>query len=433
MATLQKTDQYIRLTSENYSLHPAFFNAIDRISKTYVELFCFDEYIDQDDYDFFSQVGIKNLKKGYERHTTLVNTTRFPIPKISHAVSMTALFNSEETIPLLEETGLRKVFFVFCNKDVADPKERFKTPYKNTKSYPVSLYSRDMEAFVWTRQTLGDTWAYDYDESQRVNDSITDIFAYNEQQVVVETGKKLLVICKPMVCTGDVHPRGIPCVNRYQWQANPVLIEQGLKIINDDYSLRRKVEDEYSAKEIFLLDPQKQYAPKKFDFHDKFGTPYGVDLLLIYNGKMPVSDTLENTIKVLLNGLDLLEQEVTLGENSDIIKYDNDEEDNYLKLTIPKDVNINLEETKYKIVIDDSILHMVTIKAMELIDDIYRDNLRHWTTTNISYKIPHRLIAQAELNVKLSQGSAIPKDILLMSINECRNTLSSIYDESREK
>lgn len=229
---------------------------------------------------------------------------------------------------------------------------------------------------------------------------------------------------------------------------DPELIKLGYKIVNDDYSLRRKVEGEYSAKECFLIDRTKPIPGQqgKFYFNNKFGTPYGLDFILINNGKMDCVDVLYRAIEVLIESLDLFENEIILGKASEIIGQLDVKDNNEQVLNMPKTSNMNLLESdngKYSLFIDDSLLNMISTKVMEIVDDIIGEDLNKWSMTSIYYKVPHRLINAAELHVKIpdddeftsalidrfafkGKGSDLINELIIKAIEHCREQLSFI-------
>jgi hypothetical protein len=447
MISVDKNSEYIKLTTSNFSTHPSIINAIDRVSMIDIDIYCFDEYLDQDDYKFLTQhLKISNLTPGHKRHTTIVSNSRFPINKISHAISMTAIHNDSETVEFLKETETRKIYFILGELDGTIPK-----PYTNDhQSAPQKLYSHDLVACVYTRNTVDDEWDYDIEQSRLVNDNKHKIFRYNELKAVVEYNKSILCVLKPMLCRGRDHPRANPCVRRYQWVLDPGLIKLGLKVVNDDYSLRRKVEGEYSAKELFFLDKSNPIEGKKnkYYYQNKFGTPYGIMLLLIYNGKLECGETMVRSIDILQNSIELLKNEIKSYSASKILaQLKSDPSEKIQELKIPKKIELDLreyEDGKYRLFIDPSLLHMFTVKILQILDSVIGDDIELWKETSVYYKFPHQLVPEAFVMVKLpdnkifhdklvkvypnitTNGTELVNDIIIISLNKCFRELQEI-------
>lgn len=450
--------EYIRLRTTGYEHHPSIINAIDRAVVKNVEVLAFGEYLDHNDYDLLRKhMDVEHLVNGHDRHTTIIANGRYLINVISHAVSMTAIHNNQETVDMLNETDERKVFFVIGNP--ASINTGRPTPYLNNKPYPVTLHSHDFLAYVYTRDSDQNDWAFNRDESIRVQNSITEIFPLNEMQAVVESGKQLLVIAKPSWWKGSEHPRGSPCVRRYQWIQNPELMKANENrgaycVVNKDFSLTRKIEGYPSSKELFLAqdieevkNADGQVTKRYVIYQNKFGKPYGIDLVFIYNGKLGCLDTLKEAIKILVESLDLFSTQI---KTPTILSKESYTDRNEQIITLPKVRDYDLREEdngKYCLLIDDTILHMVSVKVMEMVDVVIENQNELWTTTTIYYKIPHRLIPEAELHVKIPEdqqfvnklkatyaltkdgGSDLAEELLLKAIDECKNTLNDIGSE----
>lgn len=450
---VEGSPSYIRLTSTGYKYHQSIMNGIDRVANMNVPVLCFDEYLDQDDYDLLRNLmDVPHLAKGHERHTTIVANGRYPISMISHAVSMTAIHNSPDTVQLIEETTLRKVYFALGDPTSLDRPR----PFRNTASYPKSLHSHDFLAYVYTRESIQEDWRFNREESDIVQSKIRDIFVYNEMQVLVEYNKSILVIVKPSWCQGQKHPKAIPCIRRYQWILNPDLMvandrRGAYNVVNDDYTLLHKIEGHPSAKELFTAidveehkDAEGKVTRRLVIPQNKFGKPYGIDLVFIYNGKMDCARVVTNAIDVLIGSLDLLSQEIALPT---IMTKESFDDRNEQILAMPKlpDADLRVDHNgKFGLLIDDSILHMVSVKVMEMVDEVIQDELDMWQMTSIYYRVPHRLIPAAELHVKLPQsaaftdrlrarfelvalgGSALADELTQLAIAKCQQDLLDI-------
>jgi hypothetical protein len=401
--TVNHTGEFIRLTSRNFTYHPSVMNAIDRVAGTHVRILCFDEFLDKKDYTLLTEhMGIMPLVEGHSRHTTIVGSGRFPISMISHAVSMTAIIDTHETRAAIMETSTRKCFFVLCDK-TSEP--GCVKPYKNEDSVPVRIRSHDFIPYVYTRSTVQDRWKYDMTESHAID--VTKIFAYNEEQTTVEHGKSLLVVVKPTLFKGFDHPRGIPCIRRYQWIVSPKLIEQGFPVVSKDYSLIHKIEGKPSAKERFLASHVENGVAIP---QNKFGKPYGVDLMFIYNGKMKCHQVVREAVGILQEALELFAEQLDEQRGSLVIGKLDLSDRNEQVITMPKTSDLNLrthEDGKYSLLIDDSLLHMLSVKIMEIVDVVIDDQLATWKEVSIFYKVPHRLIPSAELHVSIPDNNNI--------------------------
>ena len=79
-----------------------------------------------------------------------------------------------------------------------------------------------------------------------------------------------------------------------------------------------------------------------------------------------------------------------------------------MKLTIPLNIDIDIltyQSKKYSILIDDGILHAVSVKMLEILDKVIGEDISIWEHVSIYYKVPHRLISQSELFCSLPTGN----------------------------
>lgn len=495
-------DSYISITTTHYRYHHAYSNAIYRCINNNLDMFCLDEYLDQNDYDFFMKtLGIPRLIKGHARYTALVDNTRFPIPVVSRAVSLAAVINNRpDLLPLLRETDTYKIYFAICDTDDSDPIKQITKPLYNNSGMPMFVYSHDLVPFVFTRDldeedNLTD-WDYNSVKSDEIKELIDEIFVYNSQLVMIEHNRKVNLIVKPVLSNGYHMVQANPLACRWRWTMNPRLRDHGIELVDDEYVLRRKVEGRYDPKDVFLLDPDRPVGsenpryeaveidvtdnesgsededekPKKtkkktvirgvgiasgideakFDYQNKFGCPYGVHMMYVYNGRGDPAYLVNLALDVLQDKLNLFQHEYSLDAASKIIHHREASAESrvYEKhLIIPYNTELKLtsyEDGKYSLLMDDTLLNMISLAALEIIDQVIQDDLDWWQQVNIFYNVPHRLIEQAQLRIQVPEDPAFTRmmyeyaveettdnhatNLLLAAINRCRAVLTDFKE-----
>jgi hypothetical protein len=452
--TITATSKFARLQTRNYAYHPSIINGIQRMMLNFIPTYMFDMYLDPEDYDFLTfELKISRISAKHQKFTTLACNTKFPIPMLSLHMSRQTL-NCEvvdmEGRNLLRNDPIRKVYFALCElpSKEEDPIARISKPRVNKNAAPLIVYARDLEAFVFTRENDKDPWTYNGAETYEVQRRISEIFVYNGKMALIEHGKHINTLLKPRLEIGKEDPAGSPCRSSYRWVMNPVFKETH-PIVNKDFTLRRKIEGQPSAKDMFLmaLSPEEGVYGK-MDYQNKFGKPYGLDLMFQYNGKLAPLMAMKKAIETFINTLQLMDGE--LSTKSDIIHVENGKEGWSTRLTVPMNVDVNLvtlHDGKYQGLLDDGINHAVSVKVLEILDRIIGDRLSIWENTAVYYKVPHRLIAQSILFVKLPESiefdqevrKHLPLDypiqtsasfiIIHAAINEVINDLSRISAE----
>jgi hypothetical protein len=104
-----------------------------------------------------------------------------------------------------------------------------------------------------------------------------------------------------------------------------------------------------------------------------------------------------------------------------------------MKLSIPINVDMDimtLENGKYRVLLDDGILHAISVRILELLDQQIGDSLNIWQEVSVYYKIPHRLVSQAILSVKIPdilKNTSKPEiDLITQAIDSLIGDLSTI-------
>jgi hypothetical protein len=414
-----KSDKYVRLQTRNYQYHPSIINGIQRMMLNFQQNYIFDMYLDIEDYEFLATtLKIPRLNSKHQKFSTLSCNTKFPIPMLSLHMSRQAL-NSEvldyDGNNILHTDDNRKIYFALCARESEeeDPVARIGKPRVNHASAPEIIYARDMQPFVFTRATDKDPWTYNDVQTEIAKSRISEIFRYNGKMALIEHGKHISAIFKPILSVGKDDPAASPCRSAYRWVMNP-FFSKSHPIVYHDFTLRRKIEGQPGAKDMFLMHPSdKEGIYGKMEYHDKFGTPYGLDLMFQYNGKRAPDTSMQAAVQTFKQNLELLQGEL-IKEKSEVVHTEDGKEGWSTLVTIPMNVDVNLvtyDSGKYKVLLDDGLHHAVSVKVLKLLDGIYSDRLSLWENTAVYYKVPHRLISQIVLFVKLPEDPELDTHI----------------------
>lgn len=391
----------------------------------FVESYGFVEHLDPQDYRLLSeQFGVEHLRiptdgSVRQRLTTLISNTRAAMPTLSHRCSRVPIYTSDVTAPLLESGENRRVFFVICEQDEGGAKgdaeaelRRFSRPRVNLRNEGHNIYVSDLEPVVLTRESPDDEFKYDVAETDSVKAEFKTIFPYNPILAFLEYNNRLNIILKPVMGRGIVNCRWSPAICRYRWLLDPAYNPEKRPIMTilretsegekeRPNTLRRKVKGELGAKELFMTDCTTGVR------YDIFGSPYGIDLLFEYNGKMGCRDVALRSIDTLRKGIHLFQEQflktpVNLDESADQYIGKSMHSDT-LTIRIPASTEGKLvtDKSEYRILTDDTIANMLRTKMLEIANELIGDQHDWWSRTAITYKVPHPMIVQCLIIVPL--------------------------------
>jgi hypothetical protein len=418
---VEKSPKYARLQTTNYEFHPSVVNGIQRMMLNYLTGYMFDMYLDMEDYEFLSMyLKIPQVNPKHLKFTTLSCNTKFPIPMLSLHMSRQAINSEvydEDNQNLLRCDSRRKVFFALCANagEERDAIARISKPRVNPGAAPVIIYARELEPFVFTRPTESDPWAYDVEQTEAVGAQIDKIFLYNGKMALIEHGKHINTILKPRLVNGKEDPGGNPCRSSYRWTMNPKFKETH-PIVDENFVVRRKIEGQPGPKDMFLMVPTTETTDSPYGnmkFENKFGKPYGLDLMFQFNGKASPIKTMGRAVKQFIEGLNLLSRE-TARSDSELLGKEQGNEGWSTKLTIPLNVDVNLNTIyggEFQILLDDGLHHAISVKVLELLDAVIGENMSLWENTAVYYKVPHRLISQIILFVKIPESKEFEQTV----------------------
>lgn len=410
------------LMLETRGFNTATINAIRRAMLTQVACYGFLTELDPKDYKIIT--GTKEDRRNTVLTCTLASQS---IPVLAQRCSRLAIHTDSVTEPLITSDEDRMVFFCICQKSdgsgsSSDMKVLMAKPLVG-EALNTSVHSRDLIPVVLKRVDTGDDeliYEYDSEQSQAVKDQMDRIFPYNELIAEINHGQKLNVVLKPVKGKGFDNVRWSPCTFRYGYMMDPDWQKYNLSVVINGQILR-KIEGQRSFKHLFTHKPPADVgqAPALDIPYNRFGKPYGHKLVFQYNGKMNEVTAMRTTIDVLINATDLFLKRYMeansdeadgpgSGSGSFMAKETStvSSEDGTLnsiveELYIPKNTQDTWPEDDY-VLTDETMGNLLTTKMLELVDTRIKDNSL-WSQTHIAYKIPHPLVRQCRIMIKIPE------------------------------
>jgi DNA-directed RNA polymerase subunit L len=444
ISTVESTNKYIRF--KVYDQNTATINGLRRTMLNHTECYGFVDEMDPADFKLLT--GTKEER----RHTVLVDTlSSQAIPILAHRCSRIPIFTSVETEKVLQSTPERKVFFAVCEES-DDMLKTIAKPYIQNDHIVKRIYSRDLIPVVLKRdaeasddeasddETETDAMTeplmvYDAEASAAIKAMMDVIFPYNVLIAQMSYGDKLNIILKPLQGIGINNCAWSPCTLSYRYLMDPEWITKGERLFDAKGVLRRKVQGERATRDLFTMNPHTLQP------YSRFGKPFGIELMFRYNGKMGHVDAFHRSIKKLHEGLDLfLSHYLKIDTESSVMAKDithlvsDDEEHNSMveMLSIPKNTEDKLPNEQL-ILAGHTMGNILSTKMLEIIDTMIHEDMSIWREVLIAYKIPHPLVKQSVLIIKIPSKLPIThEDLVKQAVAEIKDDLgrlSSLVNE----
>lgn len=418
----------------------ATINGLRRTMLT--ECSCYGFVTEIDPYDYKVITGTKEERRNTVLACTLNSQS---IPVMAQRCSRLCLHTDKITDPLLASSDTRKVFFVVCQRpdsDSKDLKELMTKPLVAEK-LTETIHSHDLIPVVLTVNDDNDDdvhFEYNKEESDIIKDNIKHIFPFNELIAKVDYGQRLNIVLKPVMGKGSDNVRWSPCTFLYRFTADPGWAQHNHAVVDSNGQVRRKIEGERSFKHLFVHKPPlniKQSADAD-EPYNKFGRPYGHILMFQYNGKMPVVQVFNTCVTQLTNAADLfLEQYINANteksmmskEASTVSSTDGTMNSEVELLYIPRNTQDELPSENY-ILTDATIGNLFQTKMLEIIESkaaAMKLDDSVWRHTHIAYKIPHPLIRQCQMQIKIPDTLKLShKELVTQAVDQIKLDLQKL-------
>lgn len=404
----------------------AVLNAIRRTMLQDIKCYGFIELMDPLDYKFLT--GTKE-----ERRNTVLTCTlnSQSIPVLAQRCSRLAIHTDRDTSAMLESNEVRKVFFVVSNTidtQNTDTVKKSMTRPMVGENLITMIHSRDLVPVVFEMtdpDSESAAFEFSSEETQKLQDNMDKIFPYNELIAVVHHGQQLNIILNPVKGSGNENVRWSPCTFQYRFNMDPKWLEHdhGVAIKGQ---VRRKIEGARSFKHLFTHMPPENIGQPFTDdkAYNRFGRPYGHTLVFQYNGKMQVHDTFGQCLTLLNESIDHFYQRyieaktegTMISKEESIVSSDDGTVNSKVTLLyIPKNTQDQMSEEDLRLT-DHTIGNMISSKMLVIIDNLFQEkNIddSYWSQTHIAYKIPHPLIKQCQIMIKIPDILDIDNDELV--------------------
>ena len=432
--TVERETRFTRLVSKRLS--PATMNAIRRAIVSHVPTIGFQEYIDPEEFDMINENFKPAVPLSRERHTVIENNTLFSIPVLSHRLSRLPVYTSEETIRLLMPANEKERVFLV----ISDPKDVFK-PVCNTDVEDIPITARSLRPVAF-KQSADGSWTQDKERMTAISKAIKTIFKLDTLIVSLKYGNRLYAIIEPEIGIGLDNPRWSPCVQRYRFNRDPEW--------NTAIMLHKTVGEMNLRKQFATIPPTvcAKLGLPEGSTYDRFMKPYEVELNVIYNGKMDQTEAILTGIDVLKTALNKFQtvyndsQTHDGSELEDAVILDKgliykDKRLDLQTVYVPLNTHADLDPDD-RIFTGHTIGNLLASKMLHILDrEIIKDRTELYQQVLVAYKVPHQLIQQCLLTIRLPEqmkedlsnltkrrGDMSGQDMLLnMAIDELQSEL----------
>jgi DNA-directed RNA polymerase subunit L len=341
------------------------------------------------------------------------------------------------------------VFFVICQKPESDSDDlkSLMTKPLVVEALTESVYSQDLVPVVLT-QTHDDEddphYEYDKIESDKVKAVIKYIFPFNELIAEVNHNQKLNVVLNPVLGSGNTNIRWAPCTFLYRYEMDPKWRDMDHGVVERG-QIRRKIEGERALKHLFVHKPPEDITQPAISDkpYNRFGLPYGHVLAFQYNGKMDEVTAFHSCICTLTSAVDHFlkryleanpessdhKSSMMSKEVSEVSSDDGSLNSHMEILYIPKNTQDELPSEDH-ILTGVTIGNIITTKILEIIEGIVTEKGlpdTTWSQTHVAYKVPHPLIKQCLIMIKLPGTLLIThKKLITDAVQQIKEDLSSL-------
>jgi hypothetical protein len=399
---IDSTERYIRLASQQLSV--ATMNSIRRTLLLDIKTVGFVEHIDQADYKMLNKV-LPPLELRGERHTVIASTVKFPIPMLAHRLSRIPINSVPDIMHLLVPDD-RSISVFFC---LSAPRD-YGRPLKNEDSpMDMRVYARDLQPLV-IRKKEGEDGLVEYemllDLMREIEDKRAEIFPFNTFLLPLGYGQEIHAILRPQIGSGVQDPRWAPCTYHYRFNRDARYGSAPIRL--------HKEPEQPGIRLQFAQIPEalcRELGLPPGSTYDRFRKPYEIELMAIYNGRMPPEMALKKAIQILKEAMILFRQEYNRGHRvEEALTHDSDEVFPVVKeqkgdtqtVYAPFNTNDPLPE-RFQILASHTIGNLLASKMLYIMDrEIIRDDaLDLYEGTLLAYKIPHHLVQQCLYTIQL--------------------------------
>jgi hypothetical protein len=405
---IENTDKYIRLASQQLTV--ATMNSIRRTLLLNIPTVGFVEHIDPADYKMLNKVLAPIELKG-ERHTVVASTAKFPIPMLAHRLSRIPISSVPDIMRLLVPDDPAIHVFLLLSERLDYGK-----PLKNEDSpIDMRIYARDLQPLV-IRRTTTDDGHVEYERVESLMREIAarrqEIFPFNTFLLPLGYGQEIHAILRPQVGTGVQDPRWAPCTYHYRFNRDARHGPAPIRL--------HKEPDLPGIRLQFAQIPaqicERLGLPKGMTY-DRHRKPFEIELMAIYNGRMPPDMALKRAIGILKDAVELFLQQYNRAhtvedalshEDAEIFPVVKEQKGDTQSIYVPFNTNDPLP-AEYQILASHTIGNLLASKMLYIVErHIIRDDaLQLYEGTLLAYKIPHHLVQQCLYTMQLPVTDAV--------------------------
>lgn len=403
---VESDGKHVLLSSQQLSV--ATMNSIRRTMLLDIPTLGFTEHIDPNDYDMLNNV--LNLELKGERHTVIRSTVKFPIPMLAHRLSRIPINSIPEMFKLLrlDDEDIHVFFVLAKDGEYAIPMDNGEDPVD------VRLYARSLQPLVIRRTQQEDgrpEYTLDRGLMSKISGMMRDIFPMNTFLLPLAYGQQIHAILKPVIGKGAQDPRWSPCTYHYRFNRDARHAPEGMAL--PPIRLHKQPEQPGIRLQFAQIPVEicKELGLPNGMTYDRFRKPFEIELMSIYNGRMPPKLALQMAVEILDDAVTAFLREYKKDHSvQDAMSHVAEEIHVVVKemkgdtqtVYVPFNTNDPLPE-EYQMLTTHTIGNLLASKMLYMVDReiIRNDMLDAYENILIAYKVPHHLVQQCTFTIQL--------------------------------
>lgn len=366
-------------------------NAIKRAVLDTSLTYSFSEQLEKEDAAELNQIFKTELNEDDDVLFTVDQCNFDNLQKLSHRLSRTPIYYSDETQELLDS-----IYVMLVSRDASGKIDDYKKPYFHTEDVPFVVHSRDLSVVRVTTNDAGETILTELEAEDKEK-----LFPYNVHLFNIQKGNYIHFIAKPVKGYGYEDSMFSPCPVRYSFVSTS------------------------AERDSVKHDREWDVAGNKLGL---FGNPKQIEIVFEENGKKDVKLAVIDGIQYLINQLELFKMEYAKPD-SEIVKKEKSVAGSQIVHVFNMPDDDDDREVNY--LADHTVCNILASHILYEVYDTYFkiagadiEKYINWIeSTKVSFRKPHPYPRVVQMEIHLQ----MPDDVEIYTEFGVERNLSGLY------